>query len=695
MTTIGKPHLERVGTLNRVPTPVLSALRWLVAAVALWVVVSTFLTTSAALVIHGASIGALYGILAVGLILIYRTHRVINFAAAGIGAAPAVLGLILITSKGAPFALGAVVAIGGGLAAGMLTDVAVMKRFESSPRLVATVATVGVSQLMAGIGLLIAAMLIGSGGQQAKVATPWSATILSDAAGRPVLTGDQLAALVVVACAAVGLQVFLRWSRSGAGLRAASENVERARMLGVPVGRLHSIAWAIAGVLGALTIFLRAPLTGIPVDGTLGPGILLYALATAALARFSDLPTALGVGVAIGIVEQATVAKTGTANLSYALMLGAVLVALALHRSTIARAFSSERSSWAVARPARPVPLALQSSKPYRTAKAALVLGALAVALVAPSLFSTGDLGNLTLLPIFAIVAVSVVILTGWAGQVTYGQFGLVGVGAAVGGGLAANHGIDFTIALLAGIVAGALLAALIGTPAVRSPGIYLAVVTMAFAGAMEFYFLDRRYTMSDLGVLPGSANRIERPVLLNRIDLADNRSFYYLTVVMLVLAMAAAYGLRRRRSGRVFIGTHDNPSAAATSGINPATTRLAAFSISGGIAAGAGVLLAYQQQAVDPSTYGIGPSVEIFILTVIGGTVSVAGAVIATVVVEWIRLFGSRYLFDNAHLLVTGPGLLALLMFFPGGVGELLDRSRQRAVHLLARRAPIGRADP
>jgi branched-chain amino acid transport system permease protein len=120
---------------------------------------------------------------------------------------------------------------------------------------------------------------------------------------------------------------------------------------------------------------------------------------------------------------------------------------------------------------------------------------------------------------------------------------------------------------------------------------------------------------------------------------------------------------------------------------VNVTRARLSAFAIAGGFAALAGVLLAYQQQAVDPSVYGIAPSIEIFIVVVIGGLTSLTGALIATVIVEWVRLFGSSYLFSNAHLLVTGPALLAVLMFLPGGVADPLFRIRDRFLRAVATR--------
>jgi branched-chain amino acid transport system permease protein len=218
--------------------------------------------------------------------------------------------------------------------------------------------------------------------------------------------------------------------------------------------------------------------------------------------------------------------------------------------------------------------------------------------------------------------------------------------------------------------------------------GIYLAVVTMAFAGAAQYYFLDPRYFLASRGVLPhGRNSRIQRPVLWGRFDLGNDRNFYVVTLLFLIAAVAAALALRRNRSGRVFAAARDNSRAASAYGVNVTRARLSAFAIAGGMAGLAGALLAYQQQAVDPSVYGIAPSIEIFIIVVIGGLTSLSGALIATVLVEYVRLFGSTHLFTNAHLLVTGPALLLILMFLPGGVADVLFRIRDRVLRLVAAR--------
>jgi branched-chain amino acid transport system permease protein len=214
-------------------------------------------------------------------------------------------------------------------------------------------------------------------------------------------------------------------------------------------------------------------------------------------------------------------------------------------------------------------------------------------------------------------------------------------------------------------------------------------VTTLSLAGATQYYFLKRNYSFGNT-VLPSSANsRVVRPMLWERLDLAPERNFYFFTVVMLALVLIAAKSFRSHRSGRVVIATRDNQRAAPAYSINLVRTRLAAFAVAGAIAGLAGVLQVYQSQSVDASTYGIVPSVNVFVASVIGGLTSLAGGVAGAVVVQSVYLFGDPRI-DGISFLVTGPGLLLMLMFVPGGFAQVGFGLRDRFLRSVANRRGI-----
>jgi branched-chain amino acid transport system permease protein len=669
------------------------------AGLAFLLVVRLTVGLSAHDLVSGVALGSLYGIVGVGLVLIYRTTRVINFAAAAVGAVPALFALLLDVQYGVSYLLVLPIAAVGGVLFGVLTDVIVMRRFANAPRLIVTVVTIGLAQTFAAIGVFVPALLGAKDGLPPSVPTPWSSASLDNSRGEPVLSGNQVFAFVVVIALTGGLALFLRRSRLGLALRASAENADRAALLGIPVKRVGTLAWALAGLLSSLAIFAQAPLIGVPSDATLGFDTLLYGLAAAVLARMDKIGLSLYAGMGIGVVIFKSVASSGSNNLASALMLVVILVSLLLQGGQLSRALDSGVSTWQSVKSFRPVPLELRGLPDVAGAKVALYATALVIIVVAPFQVGEANLPRLTILPLWGIVAVSLVVLTGWAGQISLGQFGLVGAGGAVAGGIVANHNIDFFAALAIGAVAGAVAAVLIGLPAVRIQGLYLAVTTLAFGYAMQNYVLNTSYWIGR-HLLPGSqAARVVRPKLYGRIDLdnpLDGKPFYFTCVILLLLCMASALSFRARRSGRVLIAMRDNQRAAASYAVNPVRTRLAAFAVSGGFAGLAGVLFVYLQHDVIPGTFGPVPSIAVFLAACVAGLTSLYAAVTGVILFEALVLFlpdlyrGNTTLVTIMPLLLTGPLLVLNLYLNPGGLSEVAFGVRDSFLRRAARRAGL-----
>jgi branched-chain amino acid transport system permease protein len=647
--------------------------------------------------LNGACTGLLYGLIAVGIILIYKTNRIINFAAAAIGAVPAIFALLLDVQRHVNYLVVLPIALIGGLVFGGLVDVLIMRRFATSPRLIVTVVTIGIAQGFAAVGFFIPIWIGATAGKVAQVPTPWDGVTWNNAQGQPVLTGNQIAAIVVTLVVSVGLGLFLRYTRIGIALRASAENSDRAALLGIPVKRVQTAAWMLAGLLASMAIYFQSPLIGVPSNATLGFDALLYALAAAVVARMERIGVALAVGTFVGIIQFGVVSRTGTSTNVGAYMLVLILVALLLQRKSQARALDAGTSSWDVVRNFRPIPAELRNLPEVNTARYLLVAAAGAAALLLPLLVGHNDMPKLIPLPLYGMIGVSLVVLTGWAGQISLGQFGLVGVGAAVSGGLVFNHDADFFVAVFAGIAAGVVAAILIGLPAVRIQGLYLAVTTLAFAYACNGFVLDRTTWIGERLLPKGLVPTFKRPVLYGRFDLENDRTYYYVCVVALLISVVAALAFRRNRSGRVLIAARDNQRAAPAYGINLVRTRLAAFAVSGAIAGLAGALFAYDQHQVIPDTYSVGESITVFLVAVIGGLTSVPAAVLGLVSYEALVQFGPnlyKRLGPNfvtvVPQLLTGPLLLANLYQYPGGIAEILFERRDRFLRWVARRHDI-----
>lgn len=645
--------------------------------------------------IDGIALGSLYGILAVAILLIYKTTRVVNFAAAAIGAAPAILALMLDVERHIPYLAVAPIALVGGPLVGLAVDVLVMRKLSRSPRLIVTVATIGVAQSLSALAFFIPFWLSNNSLTISVVPTPWQNFAIHNSRGQPVLTGNQLAALAATLIFTAILASFLRFTRLGIALRASAENGDRASLLGVPVRLIGTVAWMLAGLIGSTAIFVQAPLIGVPRDATLGFDTLLFALAAAVVARMEKIGVALGAGMAVGVLVFASVASSGGPDIASAVMLLVILGALLVSQPrALSRAFDTGIETWQSLRFFRPIPAELRNDPAVRTARPLTVFAVLGGAAALGLFVSTPNLPYLIELPIFGIVAVSLVVLTGWAGQVSLGQFGFVAAGALVGGGLAANHNIDFFAAIGLGIVTGAVAALVVGLPALRIPGLFLGVTTLAFAYAMEYYVLNPNYPIG-VHLLPtGYTAHLVRPVLWQRIDLSSNRSFYFVCLVFLILSMLAAYSLRRFRSGRILIGLRDNQRGASVYSVNPVASKLAAFAISGGLAGMAGVLLAYSEYNVIPGSYDPLFSIFIFLAVVIGGVTSLPGAVIGAMVLRAGALFIpqavsglSQQVVEVLPLLLTGPLLVTSVLSYPAGMAEIGFKIRDLFLRRVAER--------
>ena len=683
-----RPGMRAVLAGNRFQGP----LRYAVVAITYLLFMNVVVGLSASNILNGVALGSLYGIVGVALVLVYRTNRVINFAAAALGAVPAITALLLTTTVGISYVLTLPVAIVGGLLVGALTDIVVMRRFATSPRLIATVVTIGLAQTFAIVGFFLPVWFGERADAPPVVETPWAGVSYDSARGEPILTGNQVFALVVVGVLTVGLALFFSRTRMGIAVRASAENAERASLLGIPVKRVGTVAWALAGLLSSLAIFAQAPLIGVPSDATLGLDTLLYGLAAAVVAGLDKMGTALFAGIGIGILIFASVAKTGSNDLASAMMLILILVALLARRGTLSRAHDSGVSTWQTVKAFRPIPAELRDVPEVRVARFGLLGLGVAVAALAPYIAGENNLASLSLLPIYGIIAVSLVVLTGWAGQISLGQFGLVGIGAAVAGGIATDHNIDFFVACFLGIAAGAVAAVLIGLPAIRIQGLYLAVTTLAFGFAMQNYVLNKEYVLGDLLLPDGAVSNLVRPMLYGRWDLESDRAYYYVCVVALALTMAAALAFRSNRSGRVIIATRDNQRAAASYSVNPVKIRLAAFAVSGGMAGLAGTLFAYLQHAVEPGSYDVLSSLFVFLAACVAGLTSVWAAVVGVILFQTAVLFGPflwQSLGDDfavvVPLLLTGPFLILQLYQAPGGLAGVAFDVRDKYLRRIA----------
>ncbi|HXY92069.1 MAG TPA: hypothetical protein VEP49_06295, partial [Acidimicrobiia bacterium] len=401
---------------------VVRALAFLAGAALFLLVVQILWGPPAGIVVQGALLGGLTALISLGIALVYRANRILNFAQGDLGAAPGALAVLLVVSSGASWLVAFATGIVAAVVLGALVELLVIRRFLRAPRLILSVATIGLAQVLAGIGLLLP--------QWFNVTTPpqsFPAPIdASFSVGVVRFGGNEVIAAVTVPLVCLLLALFLR-TRVGVAVRGSAENADRAALLGIPVRRLETLVWVIASVLAFLSVFLRAGIVGLPIGTVLGPAILLRALAAAVIGGMERLPTIVAAAVGLGIVEQSVVWGWGQREYVEPVLFVIVVVALLLTPAGRGLRGRIEPSTWRAVREPRPVPRELARLPEVRWAGRSLVLVvALALALL-PLALSPSRVNLAAVALIYAVIALSLVVLTGWAGEISLGQMAFVG----------------------------------------------------------------------------------------------------------------------------------------------------------------------------------------------------------------------------------------------------------------------------
>ena len=642
---------------------------------------TTLAVTVTRQVVYGGTIdGLAIGLLALGIVLVYRSNRVINFAVGALGAFSASLLALLVVRFHWNFWPSAVVAIlVGALFAGAV-EMTVITRLFRAPRVILLVATIGIAQLATAAQTALPEL-------EASISTAYPTAVNGswNIAGVRV-RGAEISILLVVPVATLLLTWFLSRTDVGKAVRAAAANADLARLSAINPKLLSTLVWTIGGGLSAVSLILLAGTSGSVTSlNTIGANTLSRVLAAALIARMVSFPRALFAGVGIGVVEALirynAPTKTGVAD---GLLF---LVVLAATWLTARRDDTEDGTSFSFAPRSKPIPERLRNlwwvrALPFATAGIAISFAiALPLFVEAPSrqfLYAR--------ILLLALIGVSLVVLTGWAGQISLGQAAFAGLGALVyaalvnGNSLGLGYGrwrldVDLApispgLAMVAATATCAGAAALIGAGALRVRGLLLGVVTFVFALTAQQYLWRRPFLSGG-----SSSVFVERP-LIGTIDLRDQRSYYYVSLLALVAVVAMVGRLRRSGVGRTMIAVRDNADTAAAYTVSPTRTKLQAFALAGGIAGLGGSLLGGLLATISlTEVFTVDDSLEVVSIAVIGGVGSVAGPVLGSLWVIGLPAFWPSS--SLVPLLTSSVGLLILLMYFPGGLVQVFYAGR------------------
>ncbi|HYZ93795.1 MAG TPA: ATP-binding cassette domain-containing protein [Actinomycetota bacterium] len=622
-----------------------------------------------AVIVLGTIVGMTYGLLAVGLVLVYRSSRIINFAHGEIGAFAAAFFASATTRWHVPYYAAFVLAllVGGGTAAG--AEAAVVRRLRNAPRLMSIVATLGVGQVLLGVSPLLSPEAKFGAGFPEPPALP-TFTI-----GALRVTQAYTGVLFLAPVLVLGLVLFLRRTRYGLGIRSAAANADTARMSGVPASRMSSLAWALAGAVSAFTAILISPTLG-RATGGFGPTLLLRAMAGAVIARMTNLPVALAAGVGLGIVEQVLLwnyPQSGLVEIAlFVIILGALLFVPARG------AREEEKGSWAAVQAWRPLPESFRKVFAVRHLGLLAGGGSLVIAALLPLVVNNSTSIKLVGIIAFTIVGLSVGIITGLGGQLTLGQFALAAIGAVVSYHVTSrvgNIGLGFVYAGLAAAAASLV----IGLPALRIRGLMLTVTTLSFALVTPAWVLVQPWMF-------GEGVAAERPEIAGRV-LDSGKSYYYFALLILVLVFVIARNVRRGGFGRLLVSVRDNEDNARAFTVRADAVKIQAFLLAGFVAGIGGALYGHLLSEVGASSFPTVTNINVVAITVIGGIGILAGPLIGALYIIGVPAFIPL---DSAGLVATQFGWLLLVLYVPGGVAQLVRPLRDRVAARLAARAGV-----
>jgi len=640
----------------------------------------------------GISQGLVYGLLALGIVLVYKGSRVLNFAHPYFGLVCAFLAWWLTSVASFPpfswlplaegskprFVLSAFVALILIALYGAGVEHGVMRRLRGAPRLVNLVATIALAQGALGLTLL----LFNRTDQQASTFRSLPVLLgngVSFEVGERVITPAEIQIMIVVPIICIVSVLFFTRTKFGVAVRAAAENVETARLLGISADRVSQFVWVTGAVLAGIAGILITQKSGSLDIGSLSTGFLVRGLAAALVGGLTSLPGAVVGGLIVGVAESISAwLFDNEPGIPETIMFAVVIAFLVFRPGGIFGQREDTEDKVAFVPTLRDLPARLRNTAAARGVRTLGYVAAIGVTGIA---FVSGSETNgiLTEGVIFAMVGVSLTVLMGWSGQISLGQWGLAGVGAFAFANFVTRSNLPFFLSLLLTVVVGMLVSLLIGLPALRIRGMYLAVATLAFNLAAEFYLFKSR------AIAQSTAGIIVDPPKLGPWELDDpsRKPLFFFSVVMLLLVMLVCRSLARGRTGRGFYALRENEKAAATLGVGLTKYKLLAFAISGGIAALAGALYALQLERAQSLTWTTATSLVIISVVMIGGIGSLSGSVFgALLVVSLPKLIK----FDNPWIVPIGTGIALLIVILRarGGIAGAVQWVRGSMVEAI-----------
>lgn len=634
------------------------------------------MTTHLTFLLLGLGVGAVIAALGVGVVITHRASGIVNFAYAATGTFIALAyyelratGDLVLPVLGLPdrvhlvdrptTSTALVITLAYAALIGAALYWLVFRMLRQAPPLAGLVASLGLMLYFITLG----GLRFDQGASAMVIESPLPDRLVTIGGAVAPLDRYLLAALVVVVAAMMGL--VYRYTRFGLTTRAVSENQTAASMLGISPNPVGTINWILATVLAGGALILAAPI--IRLDPATSSLLIVPALAAALPGKFNSVAMAVAFGLGLGMLQSEILSLQTDwewlpdIGLQQGIPFLIILITLLLRGDTLPGRADVTR-------------LQLPNAPDHRLA-VPIVLSASAAAVVGLLVLDSQWRAGIIVSGITAVIALSVVVLTGFVGQVSLATFALAGLAAFAMVRFSDDLGVPFPLAPLLGALVAVAISIVTGFAALRTRGMTLAIATLAAAVATEeLLFRWDWFT----GGLEGAT--VEPPSLFGldlRIsapgDAFPREQFGFVVVGVLTLSAIAVVMIRRSGTGRRWLAVRANEVASASLGVPVARVKLEAFAVAGFLAGVGGTLLAYRRELVTTSSFGVLESVVVLALAYLAGVASPLGALLAgviaaggllTVALEQINP-GST----DAQLAVNGVALVIVAIRFPSGL--------------------------
>ncbi|SNQ51130.1 conserved membrane hypothetical protein [Frankia canadensis] len=548
----------------------------------------------------GLGIGSMYALSASGVILIYRASGVVNFAHGAIGMLGAYLAWELNANHGVTYPVAFVAGVVASGLVGLLTHLVVIRPLRRASALIRLVATLGVMIIIQAAAVLRYADTT----ELVDSALPTKLIHLGDID----VTSDRLLLLAIAAAVSVALALYSR-TTFGLATAAVAQNQRAAATLGWSPDVIAAVNWVIGSALAGAATILIVPIIGLQVGAP--TGILLAALAVCVVASFRSFGIAFAAGIAMGVLQSELTRYGNVTGLSQAAPFLVIMVMMTLRgRSLPLRDFMNERQPEV-------------GSGRVRVGR--LLVGAVVAIVLITQAASSTWADAVTGTMVASLILLSIVVVTGYAGQLSLGQVALSGVGAYIAGRLVASAHWPFELAAVVAVLAAVPIGMAFSLPALRTRGVNLAIITLGLGASVQYMlFQNAKATGGVAGIEVGA-----RHLFGFNIDASEHPSRYAaFAFVVFVLAALLVAKVRRSRTGRQLLAVRTNERAAAALGIDVAGAKVYAFGLSSALAALGGIVDGFRSHSLLFSTFTADGSITSVGNAAIGGIGYVLGPI-------------------------------------------------------------------